>query len=276
MHVLSIQSEVVFGHVGNGAARFALQRLGHEVWAIPTVLYSNHAGYAHVTGEAVPAGQIRALAGGLEMNGWLPRCDAVLSGYLGAAEQAGAVADVVARIRRANPRAVYLLDPVFGDEAGAYGKPGVAEAMARSLLPLADIVSPNRFELAALSGVSVRDAGDAIAAARRLARPLVLATSIPEGDARLGTLAVSGGEAWFATAPVIADAPHGSGDLLAALFVAAHLEGLSPEKALARAMRAVVHVLMASAGHGELRLVAEQAALAAPPEAAGFDLRRVA
>src|SRR5690242_12233851 len=104
MNFLSIQSEVVFGHVGQGAARFALQRLGHEVWALPTVLYSSHAGHPRVEGEAIAAGLLRRLLDGLEANGWLARCDAVLSGYLGSADQAEIIVDAVRRVKRANPQ----------------------------------------------------------------------------------------------------------------------------------------------------------------------------
>src|ERR1700691_5550077 len=146
MNILSFQSEVVYGHVGQGAARFALQRLGHEVWAFPPVLLSSHAGYPRVEGEVIAAGSLRRLLEGLSANGWLGRCDAILSGYLGNAEQAAVIADAIAEVKRANANAVYCLDPVIGDDGRPYAKHGVAEAMARMLLPLADIVTPNAFE----------------------------------------------------------------------------------------------------------------------------------
>jgi len=264
MNILSIQSEVVYGHVGNRAARFALERLGFEAWTIPTVLLSSHAGYARVEGEATNADLMGRLVDGLDGNGWLSRCDAVLSGYLGGADQADVVADAVRRAKAANARALYCLDPVFGDAGRAYAKPGVAEAMARTLLPLADIVTPNVFELSSLSGIAIGNAKDALAAARQLRRPVVVATSVPAGD-RIGALAVEGTEAWLATTPQLESAPHGSGDLFAALFLAAKLSGRSPQDALARATASVFHILSASAGSKEMLLPAEQGALVNPP-----------
>ncbi len=261
MNILSLQSEVVYGHVGQGAARFALQRLGHEVWAVPTVILSSHAGYARVEGETVSPGLMRRLADGLEANGWLARCDAVLSGYLGAAEQAEVVADAVRRVKRSNPRVLYCLDPVFGDEGRAYAKPGVAEAMARQLLPLADIVTPNAFELSSLAGGAVRDPGEALAAARKLGRPLVAATSIPAGAGRIGVLALGRGETWLASTPRLEHVPHGAGDLFAALFLHGPLAGLELFCALERATGAVFHVLKESVGSGEMQLIAQQDAL---------------
>lgn len=273
--VLSIQSEVVYGHVGQGAARFALQRLGHEVWAVPSVQLSSHAGRPAVAGEPVPADLMARLIGGLEAGGWLGQCDGVLSGYLGQADQASVVADAVRAVRRANPAAIYCLDPVFGDAGRAYAGRGVAEAMARHLLPLADIVTPNAFELASLSSVPVRDLGEALAAARRLARPVVLATSVPDGG-RIGTLAVTAREAWFASTPQLEGVPHGAGDLLAALFVGHRLKGLPVKEALSRAAAPVFHLLRQSVQGGldEMPLIAEQDRLVAPP-ALGADLRLI-
>lgn len=258
MNILSLQSEVVYGHVGQGAARFALQRLGHEVWAVPTVILSSHAGYARVEGDAVSAGLMHRLVNGLQANGWLAGCDAVLSGYLGGAEQADVVSDTVRRVKAGNPHALYCLDPVFGDEGRAYAKPGVAEAMARRLLPLADIVTPNAFELCGLAGGIVRDPREALAAAKKLGRPLVVATSIPVPTDGIGILAVTASEAWLASTPRLESVPHGAGDLFAALFLHAQLECSGLERALDRATAAVFHVLKESIGLGEMRLIAQQ------------------
>jgi pyridoxine kinase len=267
MNILSIQSEVVYGHVGQGAARFALQRLGHEVWSIPTVILSSHAGYPKVEGETVSPDLMRGLIAGLDANGWLERCDAVLSGYLGSAAQAEIVGDAVRRVKAVNPGAIYCLDPVFGDDGRAYAKPGVAEAMARTLLPLADIVTPNAFELSSLTSVAIRSVEDALVAAQRLGRPLVIATSIPAGAGRIGTLAVEKGAAWFASSPRLEDAPHGAGDLLAALFLAARLGRANISAALAHATASVFAVLKASTvGHSpEMLLIESQEVLPAPP-----------
>ena len=267
MNVLSIQSEVVYGHVGQGAARFALQCLGHEVWAVPTVELSSHAGRTVVAGEAVAADLMSRLIGGLEANGWLAACDAVLSGYLGHPDQAGVMAGAVRAVKRANPKAVYCLDPVFGDEGRAYAKRGVAEAMAKLLLPLADIVMPNAFELSGLSGMAVHGPEDALAAARRLGRSLVVATSIADGPDRIGALAVEGAEASFVSTPRLEGVPHGAGDLLAALFLGHHLGGEPARDGLARAVAAVFHMLRQSVRKGldEMPLVAEQKRLLRPP-----------
>jgi pyridoxine kinase len=264
MNVLSIQSEVVHGHVGNRAARFALERLGHAAWTIPTILLSSHAGYARVEGEATNAGLMRRLVDGLDGNGWLRACDAVLSGYLGHADQADVVSDAVRRVKAANPRAIYCLDPVFGDAGRAYAKPGVADAMAQALLPLADIVTPNVFELSSLTGVAIHNPEDAQDAARKLSRPIVVATSVPAAD-RIGALAVEGADAWLAATPRLDSAPHGAGDLFAALFLAAKLSGHALPDALARATASVFHILSASAGLNEMVLLAEQDWLVEPP-----------
>lgn len=266
MNILSVQSEVVHGHVGHGAARFALQSLGHEVWAMPTVILSNHTGYAHVEGETVAASLLEKLGGGLEANGKLEHCDAVLSGYLGSADQADAVAEIVRNVKAANPNALYCLDPVFGDDGRAYAKPGVAEAMARRLLPLADIVTPNAFELANLASVPIRDAAEAQIAVERLARPLVAATSIPAGPIRIGVLVCDRDETWLVSTPRLDNAPHGAGDLFAALFLAARLEGRSLRDCATRAASSVFAILRKSviANSVEMLLIESQQELVQP------------
>jgi len=278
MNVLSIQSDVVYGHVGNAATRFALQRLGYEVWAVPTVLLSSHAGYARVGGESLPADLLLRLIDGLDANGWLGACDAVLSGYLGHADHAGVVADAVRRVKAANRNALYCLDPVFGDAGRAYAKPGVAEAMARELLPLADIVTPNVFELSSLTSVAIRDAGDALVAAKRLGRPIVVVTSVPVPGGRIGTLAASKDEAWLASTPLLETPPHGSGDLMAALFAAHHLAGHPPRDSLAATAASVFDVLekSAAAGSHEMLLIAHQDALVAPSASAALRIEKIA
>jgi len=275
MSILSIQSEVVFGHVGQGAARFALQRLGHEVWALPTVLYSNHAGHPYVQGDTISADLLRRLFDGLAANGWLGECDAVLSGYLGSAEQAEAVAEAVVRVKRLNPKSLYCLDPVLGDDGRAYAKPGVAEAIARHLLPLADIVTPNIFELQQLAALPVADHAQATRAAEFLGRPLVLVTSMPHGSDRIGVLAVSRGERWFASTPLLREVPHGAGDLFAALFVAARVSSSTLPDALKCSVARVFRILAASRGSGELRLITGQAAFVDATDDPDLRLERV-
>lgn len=275
MNILSIQSEVVFGHVGQGAARFALQRLGHEVWALPTVLYSNHAGYPHVQGDIVAADLLRRLLEGVSRNGWLECCDAVLSGYLGNAEQAEVVAETVIRAKRANPKAIYCLDPVLGDDGRAYAKPGVAEAMARHLLPLANIVTPNVFELQQLTALPVTGGDEAMRAAAQLGRPLVLVTSVPSGTDRIGVLALARNERWFASTPLLQDVPHGAGDLLAALFLAERLKKSAVADALKTSVARVFGVLADSRGCEELQLISEQSVLLNATDAIEARLERL-
>jgi pyridoxine kinase len=262
--VLSLQSEVVRGHVGNSAARFALQRVGVDVWAVPTVLLSNHPGHGHFRGEVTPAARIDDLIAGLGAHRWLARCDAVLSGYLGAADQARAVADAVRMVKRENPNALYLCDPVFGDDGGAYARAGVAEAMARDLLPLADVVTPNRFELSSLTSKRIADAADAVAAARTLSVAEVVVTSVPFPAGQIGTVVVARDGAWATSSARIDGVPHGSGDLLAALYLAARVQGVAAAPALERASSAVDFILRASAGADELLLIEHQRGLVEP------------
>ena len=148
MNVLSIQSSVVYGHVGNRAAVPALERLGHDVWPVDTVAFSNHPAHGSFRGRIVPAAEVRDLIEGLAARGVLGRCDAVLSGYLGDPATGAVVEDAVARVRAANPRTLYCCDPVIGEVGrGAYVRAGVPEAFRDRLVPLADIVTPNPFEL---------------------------------------------------------------------------------------------------------------------------------
>jgi pyridoxine kinase len=261
--VLSIQSEVVYGHVGNGAARFALQRLGFEVLALPTVLLSNHPGHGGMTGETIPAQKLKALLSGLAARGVFKNTIAILSGYLGEAAQAAVVAEAVQMVRRENPAAMYLCDPVFGDDDGAYAKPGVAEAMARDVLPLADIVTPNRFELVSLTARQIADPASAVAAAKVLGRPETVVTSVPMEGSTIGAIAVRGQSAWRAGGPKLDNVPNGTGDLFSALYLGWRLKGAAPDRALGNAT-AAVHTLAADASanrRNELPLIAMQDAL---------------
>lgn len=153
LHVLSIQSHVVAGHVGNDAAYFALQRLGIEVWPIHTVQFSNHTGHGAWTGQAFAASHVRELVDGLDARGLLGRVGAVLSGYIGSAESGDVIVDAVRRVKAQNPRALYCCDPVMGDVGrGVFVKPDVPQFFAASALGMADIITPNVFELGLLTG----------------------------------------------------------------------------------------------------------------------------
>jgi pyridoxine kinase len=174
VNILSIQSWVAFGHVGNASAVFPLQRLGAEVWAINTVQFSNHTGYGSWRGQVFPASLIRDCIGGIEERGVLPRCDAVLSGYMGDAEIGEAIFDAAGRVRAANSEAVWCCDPVIGDVGrGVFVRPGIPEFFRDRALPAADIATPNHFELEWLSGgpiASLADAKAAVGGCRRKAR----------------------------------------------------------------------------------------------------------
>jgi len=271
VNVISIQSEVIYGHVGNAAARFALQRLGHEVWGVPTVLLTSHAAHPGFAGEATSPALLQKLFDGLAAQGRLGEAHGIVSGYLGSPEQAALVADFVRRAKAANPKLIYCLDTAFGDDGRIYARPGVAEAMQNALLPLADIVTPNTFELSVLSGRTVADVASAAAAAQSLGRPLVVAKSVPV-DNRLGALTTIAGNVWVAATPIVARAPRGAGDLFAALFFGHYLNGKLTAEVLDLATRGVYHVLAKSSGEPEMRLIAEQAALVAPPHPDGYSL----
>lgn len=238
-YVLSIQSEVVYGHVGQGAARFALQRQGFEVLALPTVLLSNHPGHGRPTGETIDSARLNALLTGIAAQGLLRQTQAVLSGYMGEAEHTQIVLEAVRRVKHENPQAIYVCDPVFGDEDGAYARPGVAEAIARDLVPIADIVTPNRFELSSLTARQVHHPKSAHAAGLTLARPECLLTSVPNGANDIGAIALLGERAWMAGGARFDNVPNGTGDLLTALYLGWRLKTCSPDVALARSVRAV-------------------------------------
>jgi pyridoxine kinase len=284
MAILSIQSHVAYGHVGNAAVTLPLQRLGREVWAVPTVVFAAHAGYGPPQGAVLPASTVGEIVRGIEARGVFPRCKAVLSGYLGDADLGSVVLDAVARVRSANPDALYCCDPVMGDTApGVYVRDGIPEFLATQAVPVADIATPNVFELEMLAGGRVRDLDDALAAARVLiARGprLVLVTSLKRAETPAGTiemLAVTRDAAWLVGTPEfdLDPAPNGAGDLTAALFLAFMIETRDPEAALSRVGSAIHAVFDATraAGTRELALEAAQDRIARPPRL--FDARRV-
>lgn len=269
MNVLSIQSGVVCGHVGNATAQFCLQRLGHEVWRIDTVRFSNHPGHGPPTGDVTAPAEILRLVDGLTARGWLGACDALLTGYLGAAEQGAAILDVARRIRAANPVTIWLLDPVIGDNGRIFVKPGIPEFMRDLAVPNADIVTPNAFELAWLTGLPTGDVAAAITAARKLrgaGRQIVIATGIGDGDDLIATLAVHDDGVDIVTTPRIAITANGTGDSLAAIFLARWLATRDVAGALAHAVSSLCVLLRKTAATGarELELIAAQDAIVAP------------
>src|SRR5271165_4024 len=235
--VLSIQSWVASGNVGNCAALFPLQRLGIDTWSLNTVAFSNHTGYGKWRGEAVPARTIAALFEGIAELGLLPRCDAVLSGYLGEPEIGPLLLDIVARVKTANPKALYCCDPVMGDVGpGLYVRAGIPEWYRERALAVADIATPNRFELEWLSGhriASLAEAAAAASALRRLGPKIVLVTSLEPAPDRLAVLAAAADGVWAVETPRLAIEATGCGDALAALFLGWLLKGQPVPDALA-------------------------------------------
>ncbi|MGE0746327.1 MAG: pyridoxal kinase PdxY [Rhodospirillales bacterium] len=274
MNVLTIQSHVVYGRVGNDAATLPLQRLGHEAWRIDTVRFSNHPGHGGFRGVATEPGEIADLVQGLDDCGLLRRCDAVLSGYVGAPGAAFAIAEAVARVKAANPAAVYCCDPVIGDDGGVFVRPGVAEAIADACVPAADIVTPNAFEAAHLTGIvpDTFEAARAAAAALAARGPrTVVLTSLRRRDRATGTIETLAHEAagtWCAATPEIAlpGRPDGAGDLFAALFLGRWLASRDAGAALAAATASVYGILARTAASGsrELEIVAAQEEIVAP------------
>lgn len=273
--ILSIQSWVAYGHVGNAAAVFPLQRMGHEVWPIHTVQFSNHPGYGGFKGRVFDAAHVAEVVTGLVERGVLTRCDAVLSGYLGEAETGDAVLDAVARVRAGNPKAIFCCDPVMGDDgSGLFVRPGIPEFFRTRAVPEADIVTPNRFELEQLTGTRITSMPEMLSAARSLLDrgPDLLAvtglTAPIVAAGQIGTAAVTRDGAWLAVTPQLAfdPAPNGTGDLFSALLLGHVLDGHSPQDALGRAASALFAVLEQAAAKGlrEMPLEGAQALLVAP------------
>jgi pyridoxine kinase len=284
MAVLSIQSHVVFGHAGNSAAVFPLQRLGREAWAINTVEFSNHTGYGSWRGRALGGELASELVTGLEERGVLNRCEAVLSGYLGDAEVAQAVIDAVKRVRAQAPASLYCCDPVMGDVGkGFYVKPDIPGIFKNELIPLADMVTPNQFELEALTGVpskTINDVLRAVDALHQMGPAVVLVTSFrdgpsaADGGARIGMLASDKSGVWRISTPELPLGPGvaGAGDLTAAVFLSRWLETGDLKRTLELCASSVYGVLEASfhgraagaKGPPELLIVQAQEELAAP------------
>ncbi len=272
MNVLSIQSSVVYGRVGNRAAVPVLERLGHDVWPVDTVAFSNHPAHGAFRGRIVPAAEVAELVDGLAARGVLGRCDAVLSGYLGEAATAAVVADAVARVRAANPGALYCCDPVIGEVGrGVYVRAGIPEALRDRLVPLADVLTPNPFELELLTGVSPTTIESARAAARALVERgpgLVVATGLRLSGApgELAVLAATRIAAWVVRHPKRQVRVWGTGDAFAALFLGAYLGPRDPRAALEHAVAAMDELLAIAEARDadELPLVLAQDALVHP------------
>lgn len=276
MNILSIQSHVAYGHVGNAAATFPMQRLGAEVWPVHTVQFSNHTGYGSWRGQVFEAGLIAEIVTGIAERGALARCDAVLSGYMGSHETGAAILDAVTRVKQANPAALYACDPVIGDVGrGVFVRAGIPEFMRERAVPVADIIMPNLFELGYLAGcdvADVADVGDVRAALRTVhafGPRVVLVTSAilreTPGDS-MDLLVSEGGKLYRLRTPRLAISANGAGDAIAALFLVHYLHTRDAAEALARAGSSVFGILKKTAetGSRELLLVDAQEELVRP------------
>ncbi len=271
--ILSIQSSVAYGHVGNCAAVFPLQRIGVEVWPVNTVLFSNHTGYGQWRGPVMDPQDLRDVITGVAERGALPEVDAVLSGYQGGKDVGGVIIDAVGQVKAANPDAIYACDPVMGNaKSGCVVHPDVPILLRESVVPHADLITPNQFELGFLTETDPHTLDETLAsvrAARDMGPRTVLVTSLMRPDAPEGTiemLAASGDEAWIVQTPHLPLKANGSGDVTAALFTAHFLQTARLDTALARTVSSIFDILQATldSGRRELQLVQSQDAIAHP------------
>src|SRR4051812_19917914 len=242
MNILSIQSHVAYGHVGNASAVFPMQRLGVEVWPIHTVQFSNHTGYGAWTGRVFDAPMIEELVDGLAARGVLGACDGVISGYMGSADIGNAILAAVARVRAANPQALYCCDPVIGDIGrGVFVRPGIPEFMRDHAVPAADIITPNQFELDYLAGHATGTQAslkEAVAAVQLLGPKVVLVTSVETRETPTDAIDLIAGEGerfWRVRTPRLSLGVNGAGDAIAALFFVHYARSRSAATALALA-----------------------------------------
>jgi pyridoxine kinase len=256
--VLCLTSQVARGYVGGTAARIALERLGHECWLLPTVVLSNHPGHPRFAGEQVPVGRLRAMLEALQANGWLGEVDAVMLGYMPSTEHVGFAVSALEAVRKEQPEAVCLCDPIIGDTPGGlYVEDDIAAAIRDEFIPVADIITPNRFELEWLGGKTAKLVKAAVKSARALGPARVLVTSVMGQDAQtLVNLLVEEKSAWMTNVTRRKGVPHGSGDLMAALYLGHLLKGAARDEALGRATGSVEEALDESEKSDELQLAA--------------------
>lgn len=267
---------MAYGHVGNAAALFALQRLGVEVWAVHTVQFSNHPGHGDWTGRVASGAEIAEVVAGIERRGVFGGCDAVLSGYMGDASVAEAVLDAVRRVRNANPAALYCCDPVIGDGGRVYVHEAIPRLIAERFVPEADLLTPNQFELERLTGIECRTAASvrrAIGALRERMRPggprAVLLTSAGTDETPPGALDVVAADRHGMSAlrvPLLQVAASGAGDVTAALFLHHYLRTVRAETAMAAAAASIHGLLRRTAASNarELLLIDAQDELVTP------------
>lgn len=274
--VIVVSSHVVRGTVGNRAVVFALETLGHPVWALPTVILPWHPGHGRSTRITIPDAEFQSVIDDLARAPWAGEVRAVLSGYLGSAGQADGVARLVTALRARNPDLVYACDPVIGDAEGLYVPEATAAAIRDRLLPLASLATPNRFELAWLAGATLETNAAILDAALGLGPSRMLVTSaIPMMNGGTGNLYLSGNHALLAEHRLIENPPNGTGDLLTAVFLARLLEGLSEERALQMATASVFEIIARTVKRGADELTLEQDASSLSTPMAMVQMRRL-
>lgn len=274
--VIVISSHVVRGTVGNRAAVFALETLGHPVWALPTVILPWHPGHGRATRIPLAADDFDAVVSDLIRAPWRGEVKAVLTGYLGSADQARSVARLVESLRADNPDLLYMCDPVCGDERGLYVPEETAVAIRDSLIPLASIATPNRFELSWLAGAPLETNAAIVDAALSLGPARMLVTSAhPLMVGSTGNLYLSGRSALLAEHRLVPNPPNGTGDLLSAIFLSRVMEGLVDERALMSATASVFEIVARTAKRGADELTLEQDASSISTPMAMVHMRRL-
>jgi pyridoxine kinase len=273
MKVLSIQSAVAYGHVGNSAAVFPLQRLGVEVVPVLTVNFSNHTGYGAWRGPLIPPSDVADVLLGVEERGVFPQIDAVLSGYQGGVGIGDVIVDAVRRVKAANPAAVYACDPVMGNaKSGCFVAPEIPELLRDRVVPVADIITPNQFELGFLTGTEPASLESTLASAdlaRAMGPSTVLVTSVERPDRAEGTiemLVVDDSGAWLVNTPHLPFKANGSGDVTAALFTAHYVATKDAAVSLERTVSSIFDLIETTyrSGERELQLVQAQEFYATP------------
>ncbi|MFT0763297.1 pyridoxal kinase PdxY [Actinomyces sp. F1_1611] len=273
MKILSIQSSVAYGHVGNSAAVFPLQRLGVEVMPVYTVHFSNHTGYGAWRGPMLTGDQVREVVTGIDERGGLDDVDLVLSGYQGGDDIGDAILEAVAKVKERNPEAIYACDPVMGNaKSGCFVKPEIPILLRERIVPRADLITPNQFELGFLTGTEPQSIEETLAAAdraREIGPRTVLVTSVERPDRPDNTIemmAVTDEGAWIVQTPHLPLKANGSGDVTAALF-SAHMQLTeNPQEALSKTVSSVYELLQNTlhSGQRELQLVQSQEAYVQP------------
>ena len=274
MNILSIQSAVAYGHVGNSAAVFPLQRIGHEVWPVHTVNFSNHTGYGAWKGPVLPADDVAAVIAGVEERGAFPLVDAILTGYQGAPTIADVIIDTVARVKEANPKAIYACDPVMGNaKSGCHVADEIPPMLRSKVVPVADIIFPNQFELGYLTKRDVTDLDStltAVEAARDMGPKTVVVTSVERPETAeldvMEMLVANSEGTWMVQTPRLPMKRNGSGDVTAALFTGHLLNSADPADALEKTASSVYDMLRLTfeADSRELKLVESQEFFAHP------------